>query len=116
MLDLEGLKARPDLVARIDWEITPAEAFDIYQLKGLEGWRHRGRGPVVYFYLSTWRGENRVLLVERDITRSRELAEIAAPAGLVEAAAAAGFGQDNPRGQLPLSPELKDWLQRALGH
>ena len=111
----DQLKARPDLVRRIDWEITPAQAFEAFQIKSTQAHRHRGLGEVYYFYLSTWRGERRVVLVERTYTASQEMAEAPAPAALMERAARQGEGQDMPRGQLPLSPELKDWLQKELG-
>ena len=109
------LKARPDMVGKIDWEITPAQAFEAFQIKSAKAHRHRGLGQVYYFYLSVWRGERRVLLVERTYTDSRDIAEAPAPAGLMEQAAQAGAGQDMPRGQLALSPELKDWLRGELG-
>ncbi len=115
MLTWEELKARPDITGRIDWEITPAEAFEAYQIKSVEAHRHRALGEAYYFYLSTWRGENRVLLVRRTYVDSQEIAEAPAPAELVARAAREGEGQDMPRGQLPLSPELKDWLAAELG-
>lgn len=114
-LSWEELKARPDILGRIDWEITPAQAFEAYQIKSSEAHRHRGLGEVYYFYLSVWRGERRVLLVRRTFTASEEVAEAPAPAGLMERAAGEGEGRDMPRGQLPLSPELKDWLRDELG-
>ncbi|MCF8034813.1 MAG: hypothetical protein K9K66_19150 [Desulfarculaceae bacterium] len=115
MMTWDQLKARPDLIGRIDWEITPAQAFEAFQIKSTEAHRHRGLGEVLYFYLSTWRGERRVLLIERTYTSSEELAEAPAPAELMERAALAGEGQDMPRGQLPLSPELTGWLRKELG-
>lgn len=56
-----------------------------------------------------------MLLVRRTYTDSEEISQAPAPAELVQAAALAGEGQDMPRGQLPLSPELKDWLRGELG-
>lgn len=112
MLSWPELKKRPDLVGRIDWEITPAQAFAAYQIKSTSA--QRGLEPVYYFYLSTWRGENKVLLVERTYGDSREVAQAPVPAALVEAAARQGEGQDMPRGQLALSPAIRQWLRREL--
>lgn len=103
------------LVASIDWEMTPALAFEVFQLKSAEAWRHRGLDQAVYFYLSTWQGENRVYLVRRSLKESEELAIAPVPAGLIAAKAAEGVGQDNPRGQLAVGPAIMAWLQAELG-
>ena len=115
MLGLEELKRDRDLVESIDWEMTPRQAFETYQLKSVDNWRHRNLEPVLYFYLSTWKGEPRVFLVRRSLKESQEIAEIQAPAHLVAACAAGQEGQDMPRGQLPLDQPLRDWLRRQLG-
>lgn len=113
MLTWEELKKRPEIVGKIDWEITPAQAFEAYQIKSTSA--QRGLEAVYYFYLSTWRGENKVLLVKRTYVDSQEVAQAPAPGDLVEAAAREGEGRDMPRGQLALSPELRQWLRRELG-
>jgi hypothetical protein len=76
-----------ELIAAIDWEMTPALAFEVFQLKSAEAWRHRGLDQAVYFYLSTWRGENRVYLVRRSLKESEELAAAPAPAGFAPGSA-----------------------------
>ena len=115
MLDLNELKQRPDLLRAVDWEITPREAFESYQLKSAGAHRHRNLQPVLYFYLSTWQNENRVLLVRRDYLDSETLAEIQAPPELIAGCLAELGGQEMPRGQLPLNDALKDWLREQLG-
>ena len=70
---------------------------------------------VVYFYLSTWQGKNRMILVRRRYVESEELAEIALPPELEAEVEAAGQGEQYPRGQLPLTDKLKEWLQGELG-
>jgi hypothetical protein len=115
LLDLNGLKADPKLVARIDWDLTPQEAFHTYQLKSPDNRRGGGLSPAYYFYVSAWAGaEPRLFLVRRELKNSEELAEIAAPEELLAAAVAAQEGAMVPKGQAALTPELKDWLQRAL--
>lgn len=115
MLDWQAVKTDRQLVASIDWEMTPKEAFESYQLRAKDNWRQRDLKPVVYFYLSTWQGRNRVLLVRRDYLHSEELAQAPAPPELVQACATAGEGQGYPRGQLPLDEPLRRWLQKELG-
>jgi hypothetical protein len=114
MLDLAELKARRDLVGSIDWEITPRQAFEAYQLRSAGLSAYRSLQPVHYFYLSTWRGENRVLLVRRDYLDSETVAEIDAPAELVAGCLEELGGQEMPRGQLPLNQALRDWLRDQL--
>ena len=114
MLAWDELKNDPDLVAAIDWEMTPALAFEVFQLKSAEAWRHRGLDQAVYFYLSTWRGENRVYLVRRGLKETDTLVEAPVPTALIAARAAAAAGQDNPRGQLAPGPEITAWLRAEL--
>lgn len=113
MLSWEELKRHPEITRKIDWEITPAQAFEAYQIKSAQALR--GLEAAYYFYLSTWRGENKVLLVRRTYVQSQEVAQAPAPPELVAEAAAEGEGRDMPRGQLPLSPALRQWLRRELG-
>lgn len=115
MLSWDELKKRPEIIGQIDWEITPARAFESFQIKSTEAWKDRGLGEVYYFYLSTWRGENKVLLIKRGYTESEDIAQAPAPAELVTALARREEGQDMPRGQVALDAPLRDWLQRELG-
>ena len=114
MLDLDGLKQRRDLVESIDWDLTPGEAFAEYQLKSPDNWRRGGGGQAIYFYLSSWRGRNQVVLVRRSLKESEELAVIEAPDDLVRACLEAGEGSQLPRGQVSLDERLKEWLRQQL--
>jgi len=115
MLGLEDLKNDPALVARIDWHITPREAFETYQLKSPGNWRGGNLPPVVYFYISTWKGqEPRLYLVERSLKHSEEIAEIDAPAELLQAAVADQDKAMVPKGQAAIDEPLRDWLQEQL--
>jgi hypothetical protein len=115
VLNLEELKNDPDLIARIDWHITPQEAFETYQLKSPGNWRGGNLTPVVYFYISTWKGEApRLFLVERSLKHSQEIAEIEAPADLLQAAAAAQEKAMVPKGQAAIDDSLRKWLQENL--
>lgn len=110
----EELRADRGLIRAIDWEMTPALAFEVFQLKSAEAWRHRGQDEALYFYLSTWQGENKLYLVRRSLKHSETLAEVPAPPELIAARAAEAAGQDNPRGQLDPGPALIAWLKAQL--
>jgi hypothetical protein len=115
MVEWEKVKKDRDLISQIDWDMTPRQAFEAYQLKSKDNWRHRSLGEVVYFYLSTWQGNNRVLLVRRGLVQSEELAQAPAPSDMVAACAASQEGEQYPRGQIPLDEALKNWLRKELG-
>jgi hypothetical protein len=114
MLTWDELRADRALLKAIDWEMTPALAFEIFQLKSAEAWRHRGQDETLYFYLSTWQGENKLHLVRRSLKHSQTVAEAPAPAELIAARVAEAVGQDNPRGQLAPGPALLAWLKEQL--
>jgi len=115
MLSLEQLKADPALVARIDWYITPQEAFETYQLKSPGNWRGGNLQPVLYFYVSTWKGAApRLLLVKRSLKHSEDIAEIQAPADLLRSAAQAQDMAMVPKGQAAIDEPLRRWLQESL--
>jgi hypothetical protein len=108
------LQQRRDIISRIDWDLTPQEAFEVYQLKGAEGWRHRGLSEAYYFYLSTWQGEAKVYLVRRSLKQSEEIAQAPVPGDMVEALAARADGQQMPRGQIAIDPAIRQWLRQEL--
>ncbi len=114
MLTWDELKREKQILDLIDWDITPAQAFESYQIKSTGSWRNRGLEDVYYFYLSVWQGRGRVVLVRRTFVHSEEIAEAPAPNGLVDAAMAEMDGRDYPRGQLPLNDELRQWLIAEL--
>ena len=115
MLNLEQLKDDPALVAKIDWYITPQEAFETYQLKSPGNWRGGNLQPVLYFYISTWKGQEPLLyLVERSLKHSEEIAVIEAPAELLRAPAQAQDMAMVPKGQAAIDEPLRNWLQEQL--
>lgn len=114
MMNLSELKTRRDLLGRIDWEMTPQEAYETFQLKTPEGWRRRGASDSLFFCIDVWAGEKRLLLIHRTMLDSEELAEIEAPAALLEACLAAQAGSNPSKGKHPLDQPLADWLKAAL--
>jgi hypothetical protein len=116
MLNLEGLKRDKQLLAEIDWDMTPRKAFEEYQLKSVDNWKYHSNSPAYYFYVSTWRGEAKLLLIKRSLKHSEDLAEIDAPEDLMLDCINSQQGEDMPRGQLPLTLALKNWLQKELSN
>jgi len=115
MLSMDELKQDRDLLGRIDWEITPQEAFETYQLKSVGNWRSAAAGEVLYFYVSAWQGENKVFLVRRSLKHSQELAELPVPGELVRACLRDQEGSYIPRGQCPIDQPIRRWLRQNLG-
>lgn len=114
LLTWPELRQRRDIIAAIDWELTPREAFEAYQIKGPEGWRHRGRGESYYFYLSTWRGEAKVYLMRRSLKHSEEIALAPVPPEMAQALALRDDGQQMPRGQMAIDQAIRQWLRQEL--
>ena len=115
MLSLEDLKADPALVARIDWHITPQEAFETYQLKSPGNWRGGNLPPVVYFYISTWKGPApRLYLVERSLKHSEELSSLSSPSSLLPSSSSSPSFSLFPPFPSSLSSPFLPWLPARL--
>lgn len=115
MLSPEQLKQDRELINRIDWDITPQEAFETFQLKSTGNWRTAASGEVLYFYVSAWQGENKVLLVRRSLKHSEDIAELPVPRELVQRCVEDQEGSYIPRGQCPIDQGVRRWLQDYLG-
>ena len=113
MFDLRGLKDHPEILSQVDWEITPRQAFEAYQIKSRDSWKYRGLAEVYYFYLSLWKGESKIILMKRGYVESQEIARLDPPADL--AAKCAADCEQMPRGQCALDEPLKKWLKAELG-
>lgn len=114
MLTWEELRQRRDIISAIDWDMTPRQAFEAFQIKGAEGWRHRGQEQTYYFYLSTWRGEVKVYLMHRSLKHSEEIALAPVPPELAQALAARDDGQQMARGQMAIGEPIRQWLRQEL--
>lgn len=98
-----------------DWDLTPQEAFQKYQIKSIDAWKHSSPPDVYYFYISVWRGENRVVLVKRTLKDSDIIQEIALPAHMVDACLAREGGDKVRSGQYAVDDGIRAWLQARLG-
>lgn len=119
MLDIQELKENRELVNKIDWEMTPEKAVEMY-LEWGTGWI-RGNDFVssdhdesVYFVLFDWENEPAMAtLIYRTVKGAEEIAKIAVPKELFEAACK--DDGKRPGGTVHrLNHELKEWIDKAI--
>ena len=118
MLTLEKLKADRDQVNKIDWNMTPEKAIEMY-LEWGTGWI-RGNDFVstmgqesFYFVLYDWLRPHRVTLIRRTTAGADEIAEVEVPEDLFMKA----WQEDGDRpgvGVHPLNQELREWVCKAV--
>ena len=113
-MNLAGLKKERGLIGRIDWEMTPQEAFQAYQIKSPGGWKQRNLADVLYFQITVDQGSARLVLVQKTMKDSREVAEIEAPAELIAACLPTKEDKPPPHGHYPPDQRLKTWLRAEL--
>ncbi len=117
-LDLQKLRQRRDIVNRIDWNMTPEKAVDMY-LEWGAGWTRgndfvRGEGDEsIYFVLYEWETPPQVTLLRRNSKEVEELAKIPIDKKfyiktIEEGGKKAGVGVYAP------TKELKKWLSEVL--
>ncbi len=115
MMDLDALRGRRDLLDRIDWELTPQEAVEMFdhRTRGLERrLQVRGSGEKHYFFcVDNWRERPELILKERSIKEARVIARIDAPSELLQACVRE---RGDRKGLFPLSPALQEWLRKRL--
>ena len=115
MLDLTELKTRKDIINQIDWDITPQEAFETYQIKSINAWKKRSLPDLYYFLIYVYKGQAKVLLIKRSLKDSEEIADIAVPESLVSACVASQGGDQAPHGQYFLDEPIRSWIKKELG-
>jgi len=108
------LKKNREITGQIDWDLTPQQAFEAYQIKSINSWKYRNLPPVYYFAVSAWEGRARVVLIRRSLKDSQEIAEIPVPADLVAACLGQGQGEPAPSGHHPIDQAIRDWLAAEL--
>lgn len=114
MLSWDELKSRRDLVSQIDWDLTPQEAFERYQIKSINAWRHGDPADAYYFLIEVWHGRADLKLVRRTVRDSEEICRPPAPNSLVRSSVEAEGGPSPPGGHYGLGDALSVWLQTEL--
>ncbi len=117
-MGLQELKQRRDIIDKIDWDMTPEKAVDMY-LEWGAGWTRgndfvrSGEDESYYFVIYDWESPPQVTLLRRDSKEVEELAKIPVDKELFfksieEGGKKAGVGVYNP------TKELKKWLSKVL--
>ncbi len=117
-MGLQELRQRRDIVDKIDWDMTPEKAVDMY-LEWGAGWTRgndfvrSGDEESYYFVIYDWETPPQVTLLRRDSKEVEELAKIPVDKELFfmsieEGGKKAGVGVYNP------TKELKKWLSKVL--
>ena len=114
MIDPEQLRGTKDIPKSLDWDMTPQQAFEAYQIKTAEGMKHRNLQDVHYFLISVWKGVPEVLLVKRTMKDSDEIARLPVPEDLVAACLADQAGDPPAPGQYAVDEPIKEWLKQYL--
>ena len=97
--------------AAIDWEITPALTFTIFESWGSKERVVRSKSErYYYFFIDNWEPPAKVCLMERGIKYARVLAEIDAPADLVSACIRAQGEKSGLDKCYAVDEALKQWL------
>ncbi|WP_448384032.1 DVU0772 family protein [Desulfosoma sp.] len=119
MMDEEALKNRRDLLAEIDWDMTPERAVETY-LEWGTGWSRKGHAATVpgqeslYFVVYAWEEPPQATLVRRNSQEMEEVAKIPVPDSMVRGIVERE-GRKPGVGVYALSDDLKQWLQDRLG-
>jgi hypothetical protein len=116
MMTLEELAARPDILQNIDWEMTPQDAFQLYQLKSAGRFQRRDPPEIYFFYVDVWLGGNvRLVLVHRQIKQVEEIAQVPLEESLLLGCMEKFGGSPRSPGQYPIDGAVKKRLKEMLG-
>ena len=110
VITFEELINRRDIIEAIDWDLTPQEAFQAYQIKSIGAWKYRSLPDVYLFVIYVYKGGHKLLLVKRSLKDTEEIAEIPAPEDLVLACLAEAGGDNVPQGQYAIDDAIKAWI------
>jgi hypothetical protein len=114
MISWEELKTSANIIRKIDWDITPQEAFEAYQIKSINAWKHRNLPDVIYFHIFVWQGRQSVYLMKRTYRDSEEIAEAPVPPDMITDCLAPMGGSSAPTGHYAINDPIKGWLKKEL--
>ncbi|MDF1578697.1 MAG: DUF1566 domain-containing protein [Desulfobulbales bacterium] len=100
----------------IDWEITPAYSFTMFESwGGKDGERIRNNDEkFYYFYVDAWASPAALYLMERGVKHARILARIGAPQDLIDECVAAGGRSASLDRSYAITPAIREWLIRTV--
>jgi hypothetical protein len=98
--------------ATIDWDITPALTFTIFESWGSKERNIRTKSErYYYFYIDSWQEPAKVCLMERGIKHARVMAEIDAPQEMIQRCISAQGEKAGLDKCYAVDEPLKQWLQ-----
>ena len=104
-----GLAGKAD--ATIDWDITPALTFTMFESWGTKERNVRNKSDrYYYFYIDNWQQPAKLCLMERGIKHARAMAEIDAPPDMMSRAVAEQGDTAGLDRRYAVNDELKQWL------
>ncbi len=117
MYSPKELKERRDIMSRVDWDMTPQEAFENYQVMSPDTWKKRNLEDAYFFEVFVRINEQpRVMLIRRTMKDTEELAEMPVPRDLVMASLPRKNDGGVPFGHYPLDGPVREWIQEELGY
>lgn len=97
--------------ATIDWDITPALTFTIFESWGSKERNIRTKSErYYYFYIDSWQEPAKLCLMERGIKHARVMAEIDAPQEMIQRCIAAQGEKAGLDKCYAVDKDLKQWL------
>ena len=108
-----GLAGNDD--ATIDWGITPALTFTIFESWGTKERNVRNQSErYYYFFIDNWQTPAKVCLMERGIKHARVMAEVEAPQDMIDQSVAEQGDTPGLDRCYAVSDELKHWLSENV--
>lgn len=100
--------------ASIDWELTPADTFGMFESWGGKERVRNKNERFYYFYIDGWEKPARLRFMERGIKYARVLADIEAPAELIEQCIAEQGRSSSLDSSYAIDQQLKQWLRENV--
>ncbi|MFH7325679.1 DUF1566 domain-containing protein [Desulfurivibrio sp. C05AmB] len=105
----EKLGANAPAEISIDWDMTPADTFGIFESWGGKMRVRSKKERYYYFYIDAWTEPARLLFMERGLKFARVLARIMAPQAMIDACVASQ-GKGLLDKSYAINEELRHWL------
>ena len=100
--------------ASIDWELTPADTFGMFESwGGKERVRHKSE-RFYYFYIDNWQPPARLYLMERGIKYARVLARIEVPQEKIDRCIAGQGKATTLDASYAIDEDIRNWLQENV--
>jgi hypothetical protein len=100
----------------IDWEITPAATFTMFESwGGVNGERIRNNDEkFYYFYVDAWESPAALYLMERGVRHAKILARVDAPQELIDRCVAEGGRSTTLDKSYAINGAVRDWLIKTV--